>query len=60
MSPQHMVRKESGAAQPTSWLPIWYLFQVLKPLGIESSLKGNNWNLTLPTQEVQDGTSLKK
>jgi hypothetical protein len=59
MSPQHMVRKESGATKPTSWLPIWYLFQVLKPLGIESSWNGKDWNLTVPSREVQDGTSLK-
>ena len=59
MSPQHMVRRESGATQPTSWLPIWYLFRVLKPLGIESSWNGKDWNLTVPSREVRDGTSLK-
>ncbi|KYP79530.1 hypothetical protein [Ferroacidibacillus organovorans] len=59
MSPQHMVRRDSGATQPTSWLPIWYLFQVLKPLGIESSWNGKDWNLTVPSGEVQGGTSLK-
>ncbi|MHB1685508.1 MAG: hypothetical protein ACYCYO_22300 [Bacilli bacterium] len=49
MNPEHTVFGESNSTQPTSWLPIWYLFQVLRQLGIGSSWNGQRWNLTLPT-----------
>lgn len=57
MSPKHMVRRESQGGQPTSWLPIWYLFQVLKPLGVQSSWNGKTWNLTVPSGDVQGKAS---
>lgn len=59
MNPKHMVRRESQGGQPTSWLPIWYLFQVLKPLGIRSSWNGKTWNLTVPSGDVQRKASLQ-
>lgn len=46
--PFHIVVKEYPTAEPTSWLPIWYLFNVLNQLGIQSDWSGQSWNLKLP------------
>lgn len=47
--PYHIIAKEyPGAKQPTSWIPIWYLIQELKSLGVQSTWNGETWNLQLP------------
>lgn len=30
----------------TTYMPIWYVMQLLKPMGIESTWNGHEWNLT--------------
>lgn len=59
-SPEHLVRRESGEGKRTSWLPLWYLFEVLKPLGLHSSWDGRVWNLTMPSKDVPARLSLQR
>ncbi|KUO95819.1 hypothetical protein [Ferroacidibacillus organovorans] len=59
-NPMHLIRKESSTSEPTSWLPVWYLFGVLSKLGIQSTWDGRHWNLQLPSGIQADLSHLPK
>ncbi|KYP79885.1 hypothetical protein [Ferroacidibacillus organovorans] len=59
-NPAHLVRPESSTSEPTSWLPIWYLFKVLSELNIRSTWDGHHWNLVLPSGMHADLTNPPK
>ncbi|SFU95545.1 hypothetical protein [Alicyclobacillus macrosporangiidus] len=41
-----LVAKDPASGQDTTFIPIWYLSQVLNRLGITSTWDGTNWRLT--------------
>ncbi|SFV03726.1 hypothetical protein [Alicyclobacillus macrosporangiidus] len=41
-----LVAKDPASGQDTTFIPIWYLSQVLNRLGISSTWDGTNWRLT--------------
>ena len=59
-NPAHLVRREGAKSEPTSWLPIWYLFGVLSKLNIRSTWDGHHWNLAVPSGMQVDLTNLPK
>ncbi|MFD1674810.1 hypothetical protein [Alicyclobacillus fodiniaquatilis] len=59
-NPVHLVRRESVKSEPTSWLPIWYLFGTLTNLSIHSTWNGHDWNLTLPSSMPVDWSNPPK
>jgi len=49
-----MVQRVDGIAavdpssnQPTTYMPIWYMMQILKRIGVQSSWDGTHWQMTL-------------
>ncbi|QSO45480.1 hypothetical protein [Alicyclobacillus mengziensis] len=46
-SPAHIVANDSG--QATSWIPIYYLQNALRQVGIQNTWNGNTWNLQVPS-----------
>ncbi|MDQ0189925.1 peptidoglycan-binding protein [Alicyclobacillus cycloheptanicus] len=43
-----IVYTEPGSKTPTSYMPIWYIQQLLNRLGIGSSWNGTTWKITTP------------
>lgn len=43
-----VVKKDAG--KPTTYMPIWYVMQMLKDLHISSTWDGHNWRLSTPGQ----------
>jgi len=57
-NPAHLIRREAPNSEPTSWLPIWYLFDVMSKLNIQSTWDGQHWNLQLPSGMHAELTNL--
>lgn len=48
-----VVAVDPASGQETTFIPVWYLGQVLNRMGLESSWDGANWRLTKVTPESQ-------
>lgn len=49
-SPYGIAANDPSTGQNTTYMPIWYVMQVLKTnVGVQSTWDGTNWHLTLPS-----------
>lgn len=51
-SPAGIAAVDLSSNQKTTYMPIWYVMQALKSLGIQSQWDGHHWYMSLPTGMV--------
>lgn len=54
MNGQCVSRPYGIVSQNTTYMPIWYVIQVLNTLGVQNSWDGTNWTLTAPSNTSVD------
>ncbi|MCL6599735.1 MAG: hypothetical protein K6T81_13495 [Alicyclobacillus macrosporangiidus] len=56
----HVMSKPYGFTYSnTAYMPIWYVMQALRHLGIQSQWDGRNWRITTPAGETPDLSSIQ-
>lgn len=46
LNPKHVVSNDPWSGKPTSWLPVYYLQQALKSIGVQTTWNGNTLDVT--------------
>ncbi|QSO52704.1 hypothetical protein JZ785_01845 [Alicyclobacillus curvatus] len=41
-----LIASDPSSGKPTTYLPIWYLMQLMKRMGLQSTWNGTTWNVT--------------
>lgn len=46
LNPQHVVSNDTWSGKPTSWVPVYYLQEALKSMGVHTTWNGNTLDVT--------------